>query len=124
VANQIKLGRDASIPLEFAAVAYDSDGWVLNGITEKVQNQTSFGPAILQAMPPESWEPGHKDVYRAMQQFDVPVNATSIRVAVRDTFSDRVGALEVPLPLAPEPAFQATTPGSSLIHEQPETRTN
>jgi VWFA-related protein len=124
VASQIKLERGGSIPLEFAAVAYDPDGRVLNGVVEKVQNENSFGPAILQAPPPESWEPGHRDVYRAMQEFDVPVNATSMRLAVRDTYSDRVGAIEVPLPLAPEPDTQATTPGTSSLNPVPEARSN
>jgi hypothetical protein len=39
-----------------------------------------------------------------MQELVVPLTATSIRVAVRDLATDRVGALEVALPLAPENA--------------------
>jgi hypothetical protein len=124
VASQIKLERGGSIPLEFAAVAYDSDGWVLNEVVEKVQNENAFGPAILQAPPSESGDAGHRDVYRAMQEFDVPVNATSMRLAVRDTYSDRVGAIEVPLPLAPEPDTLATTPGAPSLNPRPDARSN
>jgi hypothetical protein len=38
------------------------------------------------------------------------VNAVSIRVGVRDRLNDRLGTLEVPLPLVPEPVAQATPP--------------
>jgi hypothetical protein len=38
----------------------------------------------------------------------VPVGAVSIRVGVRDRNSDRLGTLEVPLPLKPEPVRQAS----------------
>lgn len=51
-----------------------------------------------------------RDVYRAMQGFDIPMDATSIRIAVRDTSRGRVGALEVPLPLGPEPDVRVKNP--------------
>jgi hypothetical protein len=55
------------------------------------------------------------------QQFDVPVSAISIRVAVRDIATDNVGALEVNLPLAPEgqttdAALQPATPSSDTAN--------
>jgi hypothetical protein len=50
-----------------------------------------------------------------MQQIDVPVSATSIRIAVRDTSTNRVGALEIPLPLAPEPDIRAIGPASAPL---------
>jgi hypothetical protein len=39
--------------------------------------------------------------------------ATSIRVAVRDMSTDRIGALEVNLPLKPESQARAATPPQS-----------
>lgn len=114
VASQITTQRDGSIPLEFAVAAFDGDGFVLNVKIEKVQNEDSTNPlAALQVAPPQEWEPSNsRKVYRALQELVVPVTATSIRVAVRDTSNDRVGALEIPLPLAPEPQVRASAPSA------------
>jgi VWFA-related protein len=116
VASQIKPLQGQPLPLEFAAVAYDSEGWIVNGVFEKASDESSTNPfAGLQAAPPESWEPTNQKVYRAMQQIDVPVSATSIRIAVRDTSTNRVGALEIPLPLAPEPDIRTIGPASAPV---------
>jgi hypothetical protein len=40
------------------------------------------------------------------QELEVPLAATSVRFAVRDITSDRIGAMEINLPLAPESADQ------------------
>jgi len=40
--------------------------------------------------------------FHAEQEIEVPVGAASIRLAVRDTVSNRMGTLEVKLPLKPE----------------------
>ena len=114
VASQIKHPKGQAVPLEFAAVAYDPEGFIANGIFENVADESLSNPfSGLQAAPPESWEPDNQTVYRAMQELDVPVNATSLRVAVRDTSNDRVGALEIPLPLVPETDTEARSPGTS-----------
>ena len=84
--------------LEIAAAAYDADGHMLNAVVA----DASAGGA-----PSSGSKPG---LLRAQQQIDVPVSATSIRIAVRDTTSDRVGAMEVTLPLAPESQAQAMPP--------------
>lgn len=78
--------------LELAAVAFDADGKILNAVVQRVAEDT------VQL----SSETAHEAIYRMQQQFDVPVSAVSIRVAVRDVATDNVGALEVNLPLAPE----------------------
>jgi hypothetical protein len=49
------------------------------------------------------WQRDGDRFYRVEQNFDVPLSTKSIRVAVRDVHSDHIGALEVSLPLAPEP---------------------
>ena len=94
---QASSGRNAT--LEFAVAAFDADGRVLNGV-------------VNDAMP-ETLTPGtgNKDgLYRVRQTLVVPVSAVSIRVGVRDRLSDRMGTIEVPLPLKPEPVAQAATP--------------
>lgn len=78
--------------LEVAAAAFDNDGKILNLSIQR----TSEASAGIHA--------GERrdDIYRIQQQFDVPVAATSIRLAVRDVATDNVGALEINLPLAPD----------------------
>lgn len=75
--------------LEFAVAAFDEDGKVLNGVVNDAVPEASNQPAENKA-----------GLYRARQALVVPVNATSIRVGVRDRANDRMGTLEVPLPLA------------------------
>lgn len=77
--------------LEVAAAAYDDDGKILNATIERVIEQGEF---------PDSKKGGA--IYRVQQKFDVPVNAATVRVAVRDVATDNVGALEIKLPLKPD----------------------
>jgi len=86
------------LALEIAAAAYDADGLMLNGVVDKANTADATNQGTKQGL------------FRAQQQIDVPVSATAIRLAVRDTSSDRIGALEVALPLTPEPQAQATAP--------------
>jgi len=85
--------------LEFAVAAFDDDGKVLNG-------------TINDGVPDPSTQPSENKagLYRVHQALIVPVNAKSIRVGVRDKLTDRMGTLEVPLPLAREQVSQAVGP--------------
>lgn len=82
--------------LEFAVAAFDEDGKVLNGI-------------VNDGVPEESTQPAENKagLYRLHQSLIVPIGAKSIRIGVRDRINDRMGTLEVPLPLASEPVRQA-----------------
>jgi VWFA-related protein len=84
--------------LEFAAAAYDDDGRLLNSMLN--QGLASAGSQA-------SGKAGA--LFRAEQELEVPPGAASIRVAVRDTLSDRTGTLEVRLPLKPEPVTVAAS---------------
>jgi hypothetical protein len=94
-----------------AAAAFDADGKIVNAVVQRVaEDSTQF-----------SSETPHEAIYRMQQQFDVPVSAVSIRVAVRDVATDNVGALEVNLPLAPEgqntnAALQPANPSSGIAN--------
>lgn len=73
--------------LEFAAAAYTSLGKMLNGISQYgARTQTAAS------------HPSEK-FFRASQTLDVPANAAWIRIAVGDTHSDRIGTIEISLPL-------------------------
>ncbi|HEY6369933.1 MAG TPA: VWA domain-containing protein [Candidatus Sulfotelmatobacter sp.] len=91
-----RAGRQGT--LEFAVAAFDDDGKVLNGI-------------VNDGVPEESAEPAENKagLYRLHQSLIVPVGAKSIRVGVRDRMNDRMGTLEVPLPLASEPVRRASS---------------
>lgn len=87
--------------MRFGLAGYTSDGELLNGTEVTVKNAVS--PAVYQKI--------ESDGYHASMMFPVPVDATSLRIAVRDEIGNRVGTMEVPLPLAATPgaAKPATT---------------
>lgn len=90
--------------LEIAAAAFNGDGEMLNG---RVENSAPPNPQAAGTSNPNG-------IYRVEQQIEVPLTATSIRIAVRDTSTDRIGAMEIPLPLTPETSPVSTpSPKSS-----------
>jgi VWFA-related protein len=93
--------------LEVAAAAYDDDGQILNSAIERVIEEGI------------RFQDGKKDgaIYRVQQQFDVPVNAATVRVAVRDVATDNVGALEIKLPLVLEPPPATSAPAPTSLGE-------
>jgi VWFA-related protein len=93
-----KTGRPAAI--EFAAVAYDANGRMLNGI---VNDALSQSPAQPGAKP----DPKKDGLFHVEQELYVPAGAAWIRMAVRDLLTNRTGTLEIPLPLANEPKTTA-----------------
>ena len=76
--------------LELAAAAFDADGKMVNGVVQRTADDSAYSGLRRDG------------IYRAQQQFDVPMTAVSVRIGVRDVATDNIGALEVNLPLAPE----------------------
>jgi VWFA-related protein len=76
--------------LEFAALAYGPGGQRLNG--SRTQIRRTLAPEMLAGT--------QKSGYPYRLQVDVPVTARYLRVGVRDNLSNRVGVVELPLPLA------------------------
>jgi VWFA-related protein len=99
--------------LEFAAAVYNSDGKLLNGIAQNaVRAQTTVDQKSGQQVP----------FFRAVQTLDVPTTAVWLRVAVRDVNTDRIGTLEIPLPLAsnqPSVATGQTAPAGAATGSNP-----
>jgi len=93
--------------LEFATAAYDEDGQVLNGIVQ-------FAAAGATT---EHGGSASRGIYRAQQEINVPLTATSIRLAVLDIATDRIGAMEVPLPLVSTTEAGAPTPDPPTSRE-------
>lgn len=79
--------------LEFAVAAFDDDGRVLNGIVND-------GVQDAAAQASDKASDNKSGLFRMQQTLIVPVTAKSIRVGVRDRANDRMGTLEVALPLA------------------------
>lgn len=82
---------------------------ILNATIERVIEQGEF---------PDGKKGGA--IYRVEQKFDVPVNAATVRVAVRDVATDNVGALEIKLPLKPD-GQSVSASGKSSVPEKEET---
>lgn len=72
---------------EFAACAYDGLGHMLNGIS---QNAVREQPR----------QKGDSAYLRGVQTLEVPTTAAWLRVAVHDIQTDRIGTIEIRLPLA------------------------
>ena len=90
--------------IEVAVAAYDADGRILNAsVSQTVEPTEAAAPGA----------PGQKSVYRIKQVLDVPVDAVSLRMAMRDIRTDRIGALEVKLPLAPETQAASGSPAQT-----------
>ena len=91
--------QNAKAPaFEFAAAAFDADSVMLNG--------TVSDATLDSATTPEASKTG---VFRVRQQLEVPVKASWIRIGVRDKLTNRMGTLEVQLPLSPEAPSPAIT---------------
>ncbi len=87
--------------LEFAAGAYNKDGKLLNGLAQNAVR--SAPPAGAPAQP----------VFHAVQTLDVPAAAVWLRVAVRDVTTDRIGTMEIPLPLDADRQMASSPAGSA-----------
>jgi VWFA-related protein len=86
--NQIK--ARAGQVLEFAVCAYDAEGRMLNGLSQMAVRTPDQGKQKKVEAP----------LFRGEQTLEVPTNAQWLRVAVRDPATDRIGTIEVKLPLA------------------------
>jgi len=98
LALKSKSQGDKSLAFEFAAAAFDAENRMVNGVVNDAVADNSSGN-----------ESSKSGVFRVRQQIDVPVNAAWIRIGVRDKLTNRIGTLEVQLPLVPESPSPAVT---------------
>ncbi len=83
--------------LEFLFAAYDADSNLL----------LSTRSSVDETLPPKLLEQVRAGAFRARQRIDIPAQAAWLRLAVRDAVGNRIGSLEIPLPLAAEPPAQS-----------------
>ncbi len=98
--NLAIIGRQLQMPptetgqyataMRFGLAAYTQDGELLNGTEISVKN----------ALPPAQYQKIVSEGYHASMVFAVPEEAVSLRIAVRDEIGNRIGTMEVPLPIA------------------------
>lgn len=81
---------EAMLNLELAAAAYDADGRMMNAFVRVARKDLAEKPRV----------DGSPLFFRVEQELEVPVGATSIRFGVRDDTNNRMGAMEIKLPLA------------------------
>ena len=87
---------EPSLNLELAAAVFDADGRMMNAFVRVARKDLDEKPGSPDPVP----------FFLVEQELEVPLAATSVRFAVRDITSDRIGAMEINLPLAPESADQ------------------
>ena len=103
------LGRQLDMPrtergnyltsMRYGLAAYTADGELLNGAEISVKN----------AIPPAQYQKIATEGYHTSIEFAVPVDATSLRIAVRDEIGNKIGSIEVPLPPAPAATTASAT---------------
>jgi hypothetical protein len=94
--------------LQVAVAVFDADGQTLISKLQRTRAAVPLDPStISEASSSDTGETVQPGFLRFQQKIDAPPNAASLRLAVRDPATDRVGALEVSLPLAIEPETQA-----------------
>jgi VWFA-related protein len=85
---------------EFVFAAYSADGHTMIG--QRLQTEEAFSP--------KDFDEVRSRAYRVRQQLDIPNDAAYLRLAVRDVIGNRLGSMEIPLPLAPEAQSEPKRP--------------
>ena len=85
--------------LQIAVYAYAADGRKVGGTLQKIQ--ASLPPAVFA-------QASQEGMYHNLH-VSVPVEAASLRLAVQDSMSHRIGSMEIPLPLTPAQQSSAET---------------
>ncbi len=80
---------EGALNLELVAAVYDADGLLMNAFVRVAKKDLSERPGA-EKLPL---------FFRVEQELEVPMGAASVRLAVRDATNDRIGAMEVNLPL-------------------------
>jgi hypothetical protein len=78
--------------ISMAALAFDQDGETLWGTETRLKDE----------IPASKIDNIRKDGFQAVQTFSIPVETAVIRLVVRDEHSERIGSMEIRLPLTPD----------------------
>jgi VWFA-related protein len=86
--------------LQFSVAAYDGNGQMIYSITQRALTDLDEGSSV------------HRRRYRVEQEIHIPTQSSSLRISVCDPATGRIGALEVNLPLKPEPELTENEAGT------------
>jgi VWFA-related protein len=73
--------------VEFDLAAYDTDGKLINGLSQ----------TVTLPLTADGYRQFLQSPLRYFQQLDLPAGVTFLRIGVRDTVSNRIGTIEIPL---------------------------
>jgi VWFA-related protein len=107
--NLVMVGRQLEMPktsngkyataMRLGLAAYTENSELLNGTEVSIKN----------SIPATQYQKIQSDGYHASMVFAVPEEAVSLRIAVRDEIGNRLGTIEVPLPIPPPKNTTAAT---------------
>ena len=98
------------VALDFMASAFDDDGKALSRIASRTTAD----------LKPLSYQDMMVGGFRLHQEFDVPVNAASLRLGVEDELNRKLGTVEIALPVPPAPNEPTTAKARSLPEIEPD----
>ena len=93
------------VPLEYSkykntlilmATSFNSEGRMLTGVSS----------AGTRELPATDFAKTAEGEFGIQQEIDVPLQATSLRLGLQDQMSNRLGTVEIPLPVPPDPEIQ------------------
>ena len=96
--------------LDFMAPAFDDDGKALSRIASRTTAD----------LKPSSYQDMMVGGFRLHQEFDVPINATSLRLGVEDELNRKLGTLERSLLVPPAPNEPTSAKARSLPEIEPD----
>jgi VWFA-related protein len=96
--------------LDFMASAFDDEGRALSRIASRT----------VADLKPSSYQDTMVGGFRLHQEFDVPVNAASLRLGVEDELNRKLGTVEIPLPVPPAANEPTTAKARSLPEIEPD----
>jgi hypothetical protein len=79
--------------LAIMVTLFGQDGRMLGGVSTQAKS----------TLPPEVYAKVIKGDIGFQEEVDIPVDATSVRLGVQDQVANRLGTLDIPLPLPPTP---------------------
>jgi hypothetical protein len=85
--------------LEFELAAYDVNGTMLNSLSQTIQLP----------LKQEEWVRLQGRPFQFFQQLDLPIGDVFLRVGVHDVTSDKIGTLEIPLPVSKKAGPQSAS---------------
>jgi len=95
---------------DFMASAFDDDGKALSRVASRT----------VADLKPSSYQDTMVGGFRLHQEFDVPINAVSLRLGVEDELNRKLGTVEIPLPVPPAPNEPTTAKARSLPEIEPD----